>query len=190
MDIETLCENIYEDLEGNVSQINSTYMGLSFVYETNHWDNFDNRIKLLIECEDVVDSTIKLDAGGSFRLFEEHPVLDDYIGDAGGLYFSTKPENPNEIIGLLYQAHDSYFLGWRELSKYINTQLPLTELLENSGGSIANAPIKVLNHYKDAISGYLKVNIVKSHTMNGNYKMLAVEDTYIVCKTIKVSIIN
>ncbi|WOH37645.1 hypothetical protein RI844_20160 [Thalassotalea fonticola] len=72
--------------------------------------------------------------GGYLGLFAEHPVLNDHIGDAGDLFFSSKPENSNEIIGLLYQAHENYFRGWRELSKYINPQLPLAESLENSSG--------------------------------------------------------
>ncbi|WDD99288.1 hypothetical protein [Thalassomonas actiniarum] len=186
MNIEILCENIYEDLEGYISAIESTYMGISFIYETDHWDDFDKRIKLKIECEGVAESTLNIDAGGSFQLFTKHPVLDEYLGDSGVLYFSSKPENPNEIIGLLYSEHESYFGDWRDLSKYLNTNIPFSELLSSGNGSLANAPINVLEIYKNAVSDYLNVNIVKSHKNDGGFKMLVVENTYIVCKSISV----
>ncbi|MFS1438707.1 hypothetical protein [Shewanella sp. 10N.286.48.A6] len=186
MNIETLCENIYEDLEGYISNIETTYMGISFVYETDHWDDYDKRVRFKIECEGVAESTLNLDAGGSFQLLSDHPILDEYTGDSGSLFFSSKPENPNEILGLLYSAHESYFCQWRELSKYLNTNISFDELLNSGNGSLATAPIKVLNIYKNAVSDYLKVNIIKSHTNDGGYKLLLIEDTYIVCKKFSV----
>jgi hypothetical protein len=186
MNIETLCENIYEDLEGYVSSIESTYMGINFVYETDHWDDHDKRVRFKIECESVAESTLKLDAGGSFQLLNDHPLLDEYTGDSGSLFFSSKPENSNEIIGLIYTAHESYFRQWRELSKYLNTNISFNDLLNSGNGSLATAPIKVLNIYKNAVSDYLKVNIIKSHKNYGGYKLLLVEDTYIICKKFSV----
>jgi hypothetical protein len=186
MNIETLCENIYEDLEGYISSIESTYMGISFTYETEHWDEHDKRVRFKIECEGVAESALNLNAGGKFQLLNEHPILDEYTGDSGSLFFSSKPENPNEIIGLLYSAHLSYFGEWRELSKYLNTNISFGELLSSGNGSLATAPIKVLEIYKKAVSDYLKVNIIKSHANDCGFQLLLVEDTYIVCKKISV----
>jgi hypothetical protein len=186
MNIETLCENIYEDLNGYISCIESTYMGLSFIYETDHWDDYDKRVRFKIECEGVTESTLKLDVGGSFELLNDHPVLDEYTGDSGSLFFSSKPENPNEIIGLLYSVHESYFCEWRELPKYLNSNVSFNELLNSGNGLLANAPINVLNIYKNAVSAHLKVNIVKSHKNNDGYLLLVVEDTYVVCKKVSV----
>ncbi len=186
MNIETLCENIYEDLVGYISSIESTYMGVSFIYETDHWDDHDKRVRFKIDCEGVAESTLNLDAGGSFQILDEHPVLEEYTGDSGSLFFSSKPDNPNEIIGLLYSAHLLYFGEWRKLSKYLNTNVSSVELLNSGNGLLATAPIKVLKVYKEAVSDYLKVNIVKSHANYSGYRILLVEDTYIVCKNISV----
>lgn len=187
MNIDTLCKNIYEDLEGYISAIESTYLGISFIYETDHWDDHAKRVSIKIECEGVAESTLNINAGGSFQLLTEHPVLDDYIGNSGSLFFSSMPKNPSEIIGLLYSAHESYFDGWRELSNYLNTNVPLFDLLSSGKGSLASAPISVLEMYKNAVSEYLDVNIVESRKNECGFKMLMVEDTYIVCKNISVS---
>lgn len=188
INIETLCENIYEDLEGFITSIESTYMGISFIYETDNWNNYDERLRIRIECEKVLESTLKLEAGGSFDLLAEHPILDEYKGDSGSLFFSSKPHNPHEIIGLLFEANESYFCGWRELSKYLNTSLPYKELLGSGNGLLANGPILVLNNYKRAIEDLIDVNIVKSHANDGgDYKLLVIEDCFIICKQFNIT---
>ncbi|WP_133406886.1 hypothetical protein [Parashewanella tropica] len=186
MNIETLCNNIYEDLDGYISAIESTYMGISFIYETDHWEEHDKRVRLRIECEDVAESTLNIEAGGSFQLVTEHPILDEYTGESGTLFFSSKPNNPYEVIGSLYTAHESYFKGWRNLSKYLNTNIPITDLLNSGNGSLASAPIPILELYKNALSELLNVNIIKSHNNESGFKMLIVENTYVVCKRFNV----
>ena len=180
MNIEAICENIYEDLGGFISSIESTYMSISFLYETEHWEHSNKRVTIRVDCESVAESTLNLEVGGTFQLFTEHPVLDEYSGHSGTLFFSSPPVNTNEIIGLLYTAHQEYFKGMRDFSKYLNLQFSLNELLKSGNGSLAFGPINVLKIYHDAIQDKLKVNIVNSHKNTENYKVLFVEDTFVM----------
>ncbi len=186
MDIETLSKEVYVDLNGKILSVedNNEEM-MSIIYECDNWKNHDERIKFQVDCSDVIESQVIKSVSDEIVFTDKHPLLLKYNELHGCLFFSSRPQNYYEVLGILWATHENLFNGWRSLSEYINTP---HEVYEGSFGKIAEGPISLLEAYKEALQDKMKLNIVTTYDRPvDNYKALVFDDCYLICKNVKVN---
>ena len=117
-----------------------------------------------------------------------HPLLYQYNATPTALFFRGKPENANELLLDIMQAHASTFGHWRHFPQYLNVGQPLTTLLNSGGGLLGEMPrplaeklVKVLEHHK------LEHKLVEGegldkdeHGRSQLRKVLLMDDSYVV----------
>ena len=151
MTIDELASLVYEDLNGLITSARGTDRGLEVVYECDHWRDHDSRVAFLLRCSEVVESTVTPRASDDLHWTDGHPVLHDHNSEHGMLYFSSRPANPHEVVGRLYQAHETFYGGWREFREYANTCGDTVAILGNGSGVLATGPLSLLREYKEQL---------------------------------------
>jgi hypothetical protein len=189
MTIHELASLIYEDLNGLITSARGTERGFEVVYECDHWRDHDSRVAFLLRCSGVAESTVTPRASDDLHWTDDHPVLHDHNSEHGILYFSSRPANPHEIVGRLYQAHETFYGGWREFREYVNTCGDTITILGNGSGVLAEGPLSLLREFEGALAGLLATNIVETPRRfgdYGNYKALLFDESFVVCRECEV----
>lgn len=73
-------------------------------------------------------------------LLDDHPLLYQYNARPVALFFRGQPQNVDELIIDISQAHASTFGPWRNFPQYINLAQPLFTLLGAGGGLLGQMP--------------------------------------------------
>lgn len=185
MNIDILSSIVYEDLNGSVTDINHGDHNCSFVLSIDDPDNLTDRLNYKIICNNVAESTLQQGFCGRLLLASDDPILADHNEPSSNLSFSKASKNPHEVLGRLYESHENLFQGYRPLSQYLNNNQPITELL-SSFGFLASGPVSVLKEYQSALKPVLQTKIGSGSERTNTYKLLFIEDHFIVCKGVSV----
>ena len=186
MHISELCEEVYEDLNGKVVDI---YWrdALTIFFECDDWVDHDRRRAFKLHCVDTAKHEMLTGHADSIWLNGDHPLLWEYNGPSAGLYFSSKPENPYELIGRITVEHDRVFAGWLPVFKYTNGLTDnLITVLSRSHGLIASGPLPLMESYQESISDLLKTNIVVGRDKHDTYQILILDSCYAICRDVEV----
>jgi hypothetical protein len=186
MKIEELSEEVYEDLNGRIMSADHQDDTITLVYECDYWKDPDKRVSFLLRCKMVAETTVCPGVSCDLWWASEHPLLLNHNEKHGGLFFTSKPTNPHEVIGLLYQTHEDLFHGWRLLRDHINHCGKTHKILASGNGLLARGPLPLLDLYQKSLGRLLKTNIVKSYTPDGGYSALIFDDTFVICKEVEV----
>ncbi len=187
MNIKELSENVYEDLNGQIVSVDCQETTVTLFFECDHWKDLDKRISIQIRCSEVVENAVSPGFSGFLQWEDNHPLLLKHNKQHGSLFFTSKPTKPYEVIGILYQAHEDLFKGWRPLSDHINQCGKTNDILASGSGLLARGPIPVLELYQNSLEGLIQTNIIKSYTPNGGYKALILDEFFLVCKEVKLT---
>ncbi|CCK75783.1 conserved hypothetical protein [Oleispira antarctica RB-8] len=187
MNIEELLEHVYEDLNGQITSVDSTG-GLVVNYECDDWNDYGKTRKFIITCVDVKESDIREFPSGDIDFLSEHQLLWNHNEPHGYLYYSSEPKNRYEILGRVWEAHELALKGWRPLTDYANTYHAgqFIEFCKDSNGLLARGPKPILEKYRKAIAGLVTTNYVPSYTPDGGYKALIFDDGFVICKSVVV----
>jgi hypothetical protein len=192
MNIDELCWNVYEDLEGWIKAVRETQDGLEIIYECDNWKGSRDRLSFSLLCKQVKESSVLAGESGSLSWTDNHPVLLHHNVMQSYLYFSSIPSDPFEIIGILYEAHENIFHGWRRFSDCLHSIGGATSTLLSSGhGLLASGPEPALKKLREVISDRLTTNIVDSYLPKDiGYKALILDRCFVVCRNVVVSEID
>ena len=81
----------------------------------------------------------------------EHPLLYPYNTTPAAVFFRGQPDDVNELIIDISQAHASTFAGWRHFPEYLNLGQPLVTLLTSGGGLVGQMPMPLAERIVSAL---------------------------------------
>ncbi|RFA26233.1 hypothetical protein CAI21_17280 [Alkalilimnicola ehrlichii] len=188
MNIETLSEKVYEDLNGRITSVEDSE-GIVIYFLCDDWNGFSSSRVFQIQCFDVKESDIQPTFSGGVLFTAQHPLLWNHNETHGYLYYSSEPANRYEILGRVWEAHEKVFGGWRPLTDYANTYHAgqFIEFCKGTHGQLAQGPRSVLDAYQSAVAGLLETKFVASFTPEGGYKALVFDTCFVICKSVAVT---
>ena len=108
---------------------------------------------------------------------EGDPLLWEHNEQHGGLYFSNAPANTHEIIGRMFEAHQSVLGTWRPFESYISAT---TAILASGCGLLARGPRPLLEVYQASLHGVLDVYFAPSHMPAGGNSVMYFDDAFVI----------
>ncbi len=136
------------------------------------------------------ENTVEPTYVDDISLKKEHPVLWKYNEPQGELYYSSQSKNKYEILGLLWEAHQSIFNNLRPLSQFINYCIKEDGdllFLKDKNGLLARGPEKLLSIFKEKVEKHLKTKYIATFkSEENNYKVLFVDENFIICDSVTV----
>ena len=107
-----------------------------------------------VRCGSVRSSRISND-GGVDRLWveTEHPLLLPHTEPTAELYISSRPADPDAVVGQLVEAHRAAVGGWFDCLHFFNTgpHHSLRRMLDGGYGMIAKGPRSLIERYGDVL---------------------------------------
>ena len=187
MTIDELSAEVYEDLNGKVVSVSHRDDTTTVVYECDDWENPVGRVSFRLHCTAVAETTVTRGWSEGLVWTADHPLLLNHNQEHGDLFFSSRPSNPHEVLGLLYQAHENLFGGWRPLRNHINRCGKTDEILAGGHGLLASGPLPLLEIYRESLGQLLTTKVVKTHAPDGGYHALVFDETFVICKEVGVT---
>ncbi len=181
MKFEELSEQVYEDLNGRIVATIKREQTYQVIFECDDWLGPSQRQRFTLEFGNVAEFNVTPGECGVIYATADHPLLWDQNEDLDSIYFSSRPANPAEFLGLLYSAHCSLVKGWRPFSQYAHADL---SLLQRGDGLLAEGPRRVIEAYATIAEGRVRYSIVHKHTLRGGYQVVFFEKDYIICQTL------
>jgi hypothetical protein len=166
---------------------------LQLIVETAQYDEqaqgLRPRGQYIIRALGVREHKVSVGIFAQLAFLDEHPLLYHHNAPRVAVYFDGKPENVNELVLDISQAHASTFGPLRFLAADINRGKPLVDLLQTGNGLLGEMPqplaermAKVLEHH------HMKASLVEDedfetqdeHGRSRLAKLLAIDDSYII----------
>ena len=105
-----------------------------------------------VSCREVRDFLITDVNGGGLQIDGgDHPVVRQHSDPRVDLSFRGQAADPIRLIGSLWQVHREICDDWIPFDRYVNTALPLEELLASRSGKLAAGPRFLLEAYVRAL---------------------------------------
>jgi hypothetical protein len=137
----------------------------------------------------VFEHQASLGAFHTLKFLSDHPLLYQYNFPPMAVFFRGKPQNVQELILDIEQAHMSTFGHWRKFVEYLELTQPLVDLLSSGGGLLGRMPkplaeriAKVFEHHKvehKLIEGDLHEED-DEHGRSRLAKLLLIDNSYFV----------
>ncbi len=187
MNIDELIKNVYIDLNGRITSVNHTD-DVVIHFQCDDWNDHETTRKFILTCSDVKESDIKESPSGDIDYTNEHQLLWNHNEPHGYLYYSSEPKNRHEILGLIWEAHELAFGGWRPLTDYANTYHAgqIIEFCKGTNGQLAQGPKPILEAYSKAVAGLISTNYVPSYSPEGGCKALVFDNGFVICESVAV----
>lgn len=187
MNIAELSEKLYEDLNGQITNVDYSN-GLVIYFQCDDWNDYETTRYFQIACHDVKESDLPPSASGELVFTDTHPLLWNSNKPHGYLYYSSAPNNRYEILGRIWEAHEKLFGGWRLLSDFVNTYSEGESIGFCNGayGLLAQGPLPLMELYQSAVQQYIKTNIIASYNPEGDYRALVFDTGFVICKSVEV----
>ena len=101
-----------------------------------------------IICHSSRESNISPNHYYDLRVAEDHVLLWHYARPHSLVSFYGKVEDPLSVVGALYERHFEMVEGWIPFHKYLNSGLPLSELIRGTFGMLADGPDQLVLAYE------------------------------------------
>jgi hypothetical protein len=126
----------------------------------------------------------------SLSWLSEHPLLVDHVGPQASLYFSSRPKSAAEVILRAQIAVESATRGWTDPRKVLNGPLSkLAEHLNTGNGLLASGPLSVVEEIAREVGAQLDISIVRYPTRTSSFRVLLLDDAWIVCESVDVVVL-
>jgi hypothetical protein len=187
--IEELSQAVYEDLNGRIVTV-SNEPEYRVVFVCDDWsippnDRHARQPQRAFELtfDEVQESTATPSSSGSLSVADDHPLLWNHNEEHLEMYFSSAPDDPYALVGMLYAAHGRLLRGWRRLGAYLHAG---PELLKQGYGHFARGPRGVIEEYSRVVGTRCQYTILPGHTPKGGYRVVLFDECYVVCRGISV----
>ena len=101
-----------------------------------------------IICHSSRESNISPNRYYDLRVTEDHVLLWHYARPHILMSFYGKVEDPLSVVGALYERHFEMVEGWIPFHEYLNSGLPLAELIRGTFGMLADGPDQLVLAYE------------------------------------------
>lgn len=200
LQIDELCEHLYEDLEMAVTQISSQYdqqnylKAIVFTLECYDWRYgkmgviTKQRRRFTITCQEPREHTLSVGGTREINFLKEHALLYEHNDVQSSLYFSSAPNNPYEVLGRLSEAHQSLFHDWRPMERYFNLfpEGQFIPLLRRGNGLLARAARTAISLYSSAVENCLAIYSHENYAPQNKFCLLLLDTGYVICQRIVV----
>ena len=180
MTIDELIEHYYDDLDGAITGFSGDTDILDITFEYDESFQGEPRVAT-IRCRDVRESTLRPGGVAELTRPTEHPLLWQHVQPHQILSFSSAPQNPFELLGRLYTAHEQLFGRWRAPRDYIHAT---PEILAGGYGQLAHGPDKAIQTYHEIALPFVQCSVVSQHTPKGLCQLILFDETFIICRDI------
>ena len=180
MNLRTLLDHHYEDLNSFVVAIEARAGTTTVNFECDDWENTDRRRTVVLTFADVIESTLVTGPAESLSLLEAHPLLLDHNEAHEDLYFSSAPTDANHVLGSLHLAHTALMGDWRPLARYVQAT---PTILATGNGLLARGPKPLIRAYQNALSGLVESNLLSEIRQPAErWQVFLFDDLYLVCR--------
>ena len=189
MDIESLAEAIYEDLNASLTAMHwLDPTALVVTLECDDWTNLERRRRFELKCLDPVEVRCSLGPLGKIGYSSEHPLLLEHSGPHSQLFFSSAPDSPGEVFLAAHAAISSVLLGWRDPQQFLcHSPNLFGEILAGGHGLMARGPASVIDALERSVGTMLRVKSLPSHTKSSHPVVLTIDTDFVVCASVEVS---
>jgi len=166
---------------------------LQLLIETAQYDEeaqgLRPRNQYIIRALGVHEHRVSVGVFARLSFMDEHPLLYHHNTAKVEVYFEGKPEDVNELVLDITQAHASTFGPLRHLVADINRGKPLVDLLNSGGGMLGEMPKPVAERMARVFAHHhLKPTLIEDdefetqdeHGRSRLMKLLAIDDSYVV----------
>ena len=190
MDIAQLADTIYEDLNAQITAIWRTGESeLAMTLECDDWHGGDHRHRFELRCTEVKDHHLSVGYVDDIDFKSEHPLLFEYTGRQGSLFFSSVPASAEQVFYELNDVVASRFAGWVEPSVLLHgTPRKIVERLGIGYGLLAQGPVSVLNELRTRLQHHLTTNVVEStRPPDPDLRVFIATGKWVICKNVHVT---
>ncbi len=188
MNLQTLIDTVFEDLDARVNSV-------SFDDEGDlHLDiEFDSIVmpdgKRYVELKCLRPKEFNVTAGyvGTIAQFEEHALLANHRGPQAQIFFSSAPSSPEQVFYLAHRVLTSELHGWRDPATYLNGQPEeLREHLAGGYGLLARGPAAAMTALANTVDSLMAVRVIESHSLQSTAMVLTLDNRYVICESVQV----
>jgi hypothetical protein len=181
--LNDLCENLWEGLNGKITlveELSSNQVLVKLICDD--WKNANAQRSYNIICKDVAASKLVPMPCDEIAVNSEHVLLWQYNAQHYDLFYSSKPENGYEILGMLWEAHERALGDFAECYSSINA-INFISHFKSGYGLLARGPKSLIESYQSAVVGKINLNVIESYNPEGGYSILFFDNSYIIAKS-------
>ncbi len=183
MDIQEFCERFYEDLNGRIVAVNQAGADIAVDLTCQSWSGSGEWRLFRFMASEPAECNVRIGHTGLVMFTPDHILTFDHNSPHFDLYYSTSPNNPHEVLGVLWETHERVCGGWRPLAKYVNAS---PEELRQGNGLLARGPEPIIEQYKAAIARHMRVYSLPSYVPKGGYQALVFDASFLICRAVAV----
>ena len=105
-------------------------------------------------CSGVREHSLSLGYAHQLQLTEDHVVLWGHTKRKLSIYFSGTCENPDAVIGTLYNRHWELTKGWIPFQRFLNPNVALAKLIAGGSGMLADGPEPLILAYEGVLQKF------------------------------------
>lgn len=187
MNIQSLCAEVYADSEGLLRSLRTGTDGSLLIdFECDDWAGTGERRRFEIRCDEPKDFRVDVGYIGAISLHTEHSLLLKHQGEQAELYFSSAPASPEAVFTQACIMLHTELDGWREPSELLHgTPGEFVSNLRSGHGLLARGPMPTLLKLRDQLAEHLKLQLVHSYVAKGEWVVLVMEGSWIVCARVE-----
>ncbi len=185
-----------------VAQMGGVPNELQFIIQTAEYDDAVQGLRprhtYIVRALGVREHRLTVGVFGRLQFPSEHPLLYHHNTPKVAVYFDGKPNDINELVLDISQAHVSTFEGWRHLidmTEDINRSVPMVDLLQRGFGVLGVMPKplatrigKVLEHHgiKHTDNEETDFDSTDEHGRTRMAQLLLIDQSYVVALSFSV----
>jgi hypothetical protein len=188
MELETLCWELYEDLNGRMTAVEFGDV-LTVRAECEHWDKAQGRLRFELRCEGVEDFKLVGAALGWVQWEHQHPLLQAYHEPRESLYFSSQPADVQRAVLALAEAHAQVYGRWSWAFPF---EAPgFQKLLAGGHGCVTTGSKTLIDAYAAALHGHCDLSRVHANgPIKPDARILVLEESYVICRRVALKVVN
>jgi hypothetical protein len=103
-------------------------------------------------CDGVFEYLLSRAFEAGLNVWSDHPVISQYVQPWDELYFAASSSEPDAVVGKLWAAHCTEVGDWLPFDRYLNTGMPLAQLLASGSGMVADGPRFLMAAYEAVLN--------------------------------------
>lgn len=117
---------------------------------------------------------------------DSHPLLYTYNTPSLGVFFRGQPQHPEELVLDIFQGYASTFGPWRHIPQFINTNMPLLDLVKSGGHMLGEMPQPLAQRMEKVLQHHaLETKLIEAqheddHKPPPPAKVLLIDEGYVV----------
>ena len=175
--INDLIEKLSKGGPGRITHRQSTFWDLVISGSGQYRIHFQGKHEFLFLAEEFQ----------LLAVHSNHPVLMDYHEEWRDVFFASAIQNAEPLISKMSQAVSEITDGWRSLSRYLNSALNMTSLVQSGNGLLLAAPRTIVDGVSPILAAHgVATSVLKGRPPRGSPRALIVGSSFVVAESFRV----